>query len=88
MLLINGLKFTTQPKSFSDFDNMFKAIDSDSDTIFYTATLVYNKVLLGCGSTRSNEAKAWLREKWCQQHQHNQQQILLDNTDCVSDIED
>ena len=84
MLLINGLKFTTQPQSFSDFDNMFKAIDFNDDTIFHTATLVYNKVLIGQSSTRVNEAKAWLYEKWCWQ------QVLLDSSDDsdVSDIED
>ena len=83
MLLINRLKFSTQPKSFSDFDNMFKAIVSNDDTIFYTATLVYNKVFIGQSSTRVGEAKAWLHEKWCQQ-----QQIFLDDSDSVSDIED
>ena len=86
MLLINRLKFSTQPKSFNDFDNMLNAIDSNDDNVFYTATLVYNKVFIEQSSTRVNEAKAWLCEKWRQQQQ--QQQIFLYDSNSVSDIED
>ena len=81
MLLINGLKFTTPPKNFEDFDNMFREIDPESHTLFYIATLVYNKVILECNPTRSNEVKAWLHE------QHRQQQSES-FSDSVGDIID
>ena len=88
MLLINGLKF----KSFSDFDNMFKAIDLQSSySRLYIATLVYDKVILERDSARRHEVNAWLNEGWyptryLQQSSDNLNN--LNNSDCVSDIED
>ena len=88
MLLINGLKF----KSFSDFDNMFKAIDLQSSySRLYIATLVYDKVILERDSARRHEVDAWINEGWyptryLQQLDNNLNNV--DNSDDVSDIED
>ena len=85
MLLINGLKFTTPPKNFEDFNNMFKEIDPESYSLFHIATLVYNKVILECNPTRSNDANAWLYEEY-----HSQQQLYesFSDEDSVGDIID
>ena len=89
MLLINGLKFTTPPKNFEDFDNMFREIDPESHTLFYIATLVYNKVILECNPTRSNEVNAWLGEKWHdQQQQYSSEPFSDEDSDSVGDIID
>ena len=61
MLFINGLKF----KSFSDFDNMFKAIDLQSSySRLYIATLVYDKVILERDPVRCHEVNAWIDGFW------------------------
>ena len=91
MLLINGLKF----KSFSDFDNMFKAIDLQSSySRLYIATLVYDKVILERDSARRHEVNAWINEGWYPTRYLQQLELSsdnlnnLNNSDCVSDIED
>ena len=82
MLLINGLKF----KSFSDFDNMFKAIDLQSSySRLYIATLVYDKVILERDPTRCHEVNAWIDGFWFPTRYLKQSS---DNSDSVSDIED
>lgn len=85
MLLINGLEYKNPTKNFEDFDNMFRAIDPESHTLFYIATLVYNKVILECNPTRSNDANAWLYEEY-----HSQQQLYesFSDEDSVGDIID
>ena len=62
MLLINGLKFTTPPKNFEDFDNMFKAIDPENYTSSYIAILILDRVTLECNPTRTNEVNVWFNE--------------------------
>ena len=68
MLLINGLKYiSTLPKSFNDFDNMFKAIDLDDSLSYsrlYIATLVYDKVILERDPVRCHEVNAWIDGHW------------------------
>ena len=88
MLLINGLKFTsTLPKSFSDFDNMFKAIDLDDSLSYsrlYIATLVYDKVILERDPVRCHEVNAWIDGFWFPTRYLKQSF----DSDSVSDIED
>ena len=91
MLLINGLKF----KSFSDFDNMFKAIDLQSSySRLYIATLVYDKVILERDPTRRHEVNAWIDECWYPTRyiQQSSDDIAnsdnIANSDSVNDIID
>ena len=92
MLLINGLKFTTPPKNFEDFNNMFKEIDPESYSLFHIATLVYNKVILECNPTRCNEVNAWFNGGWypLRQRQQRHQSVPFsdEDSDSVSDIID
>ena len=94
MLLINGLKFTsTLPKSFSDFDNMFKAIDRDNSLSYsrlYIATLVYDKVILERDQARAHEVNAWIDGHWfptlyVKPNVYNYETF---DSDSVGDIED
>ena len=86
MLFINGLKF----KSFSDFDNMFRAIDFQSSySRLYIATLVHNKVILERDpAVRRHEVNAWIDECWYPTCYLKQFSNNLDDSDDVSDIED
>ena len=64
MLVINGLKFTTPPKSFEDVDNMFRAIHPQNYTSTYIAILVHDKVVLERDPIRANEVNTWLDGGW------------------------
>ena len=85
MLLINGLKFTTPPKNFEDFDNMFKGIDPQDYTTTYIAILVLDKVHLECNPTRSNEVNVWFNDR-CYPQQYSSE--LSSDSDSVGDIID
>ena len=92
MLLINNLRFMTPPKSFEDFNNMFKAIDPESYSLTYIATLVFDRVAREYNPTRTTEVNAWFNGNWYLLHrQQRQSESFLDedeDSDSVGDIID
>ena len=79
MLLIKGLRFVTPPKSFEDFNNMFKAIDPERYSSSYIATLVFDRVAREYNPTRTTEVNAWFNGNWYLLHrQQRQSESFLD----------
>ena len=87
MLLINGLKSSTASKNFIDFNNMFKAIDSENFTSTYIAILVIDKIKLERDPFRLNDVNVWFDEGHYPQHKEYRIWTSDDN-DAESDVSD
>ena len=88
MLLINGLT----SRSFSDFDNMFKALDLQYPLYnrTYIAILVCDKVALERDQARRHEVNGWFKGEWYPiryKDQFENRDVVYDS-DNVGDIED
>ena len=91
MLHIIGLEYENPTKNFEDFDNMFKAIDPESYSLTYIATLVFDRVVRECIPTRTTEVNAWFNGNWYLLHRQQQQSESFfsdEDSDSVSDIID
>ena len=90
MLLIKELRFTTPPKNFEDFDNMFKGIDPEGFSSANIAIQVIDKIKLECNPSRSNDVDIWFdNDHYPQDKKYTTQ--TSDNSDTesiVSDISD
>ena len=84
MLVIKGLRFTTPPNSFEDFNNMFRAIDLQGYSSAHIAVLVFNKIALERNPIRTNEANTWLNGGWYPEQEYN----YASDEESVSDITD
>ena len=89
MLLIKELRFTTPPKNFEDFDNMFKGIDHEGFSSANIAIQVIDKIKLECNPSRSNDVDTWFEENhYPQDRKYMIQTSDTEDSDSVGDIED
>ena len=89
MLLIKELRFTTPPKNFEDFDNMFKGIDPEGFSSANIAIQVIDKIKLECNPSRSNDVDTWFEENhYPQDRKYMIQTSDTEDSDSVGDIED